>query len=216
MQDIDKSELVKLINKQNPIIFDIGCNNFEDALEFDELFDDPKIYCFDPDPRINNAYNSRLGRPFSFYPIALSNINSKCDFYLSDKRSDKEWTASSSMRQPKEHLNIFPDVSFKKKTITVNTMRLDTWLGINLPNIEVIDLIWADVNGGEGELLQGAGNKTLQKTRFLYIEFCKKELYEGQILRDELMTMLYDFDVIGTYNEGENFGNMLFMNKFLR
>ena len=42
-----------------------------------------------------------------------------------------------------------------------------------------VDLIWADIQGAEGEMVRG-GLETLSRTRYLYTEFSDDELYEGQ------------------------------------
>jgi hypothetical protein len=67
-----------------------------------------------------------------------------------------------------------------------------------------IDLLWADVQGGERGMLEG-GWKALSKTRYLFMEVVEKEEYVGEALKSELVSLLeqkgwsmeIDFDTIG-------------------
>ena len=67
-----------------------------------------------------------------------------------------------------------------------------------------IDLLWADVQGGERGMLEG-GEAALSKTRYLFMEVVKEEQYVGEALKDELVSLLeqrgwsivIDFDTIG-------------------
>ncbi len=44
------------------------------------------------------------------------------------------------------------------------------------------------------------GGMTLANTRYLFIEAEQVELYEGQALRDELLSLLPQFKVIGEFD----------------
>ena len=67
-----------------------------------------------------------------------------------------------------------------------------------------IDLLWADVQGGERGMLEG-GWKALSKTRYMYMEVVKEEQYVGETLKEELISLLeqrgwsveIDFESIG-------------------
>lgn len=222
MKILEKQKIKELIEIENPMILDIGCYDGKDAKDLANLFENCEIHCFDPDPRAFELFDhfNKDNEQLTFYPFAVCHHNQNEYFYLSDSATrrhydfQKEWSASSSIKKPKEHLNVFPDVTFKQEPIVVSCIRLDTWVALYDHKNKIIDLIWADVNGSEKELIEGA-NQTLCNTRFLYIEFSNKELYEGEITKQELLNKLYDFEVVGTYNEGENFGNLLLKNKLL-
>ena len=85
----------------------------------------------------------------------------------------------------------------------------------NNPDINFVDIIWADVNGGEGELLNGA-KETLLKTKFLYIEFSAvlgEKLYSESLTKEEIKNKLPNFEELGEYNFKGNFGNVLLKNR---
>ncbi|MCY4315169.1 MAG: FkbM family methyltransferase, partial [Roseovarius sp.] len=45
--------------------------------------------------------------------------------------------------------------------------------------ISKIDFLWADVQGAEGDLIEGA-RETLRKNEYFYTEYSNKELYDGE------------------------------------
>jgi FkbM family methyltransferase len=73
-----------------------------------------------------------------------------------------------------------------------------------LQNLTHIDLLWADVQGGERGMLEG-GWSALAKTRYLFMEVEESEQYVGQALKSELISLLeqrgwameIDFETIG-------------------
>ena len=60
---------------------------------------------------------------------------------------------------------------------------------------EIVDFIWADLQGAEGDLVAG-GQATLAKTRYLYAEYSNEEWYEGQPTLQQLMDMLPNFAIL--------------------
>jgi hypothetical protein len=74
----------------------------------------------------------------------------------------------------------------------VPVTRLDSWAAAQ--NIGQVDLIWADMQGAERDLIAGGG-KTLSRTRYLYTEYSNDEWYEGQANLLEIMEMLPLFRV---------------------
>ncbi len=220
-EEIKKEYVASLIQSRMPVILDIGCYDCKDSIELSRLLSgEAKFYCFDPDPRsaqkaLEGVFNAQSGN-FDIIPIALSDTDGTKTLFMSDsdtrrhRPAQTEWSASSSLLRPKDHLDLFPDVEFKQ-TLEVTTKRLDTWYKERIyPRI--IDLIWADVNGGEYDLIKG-GYKTLdQRTRYLYIEVGERELYDGQINKEFLLLLLPGFEVIGQYGFQGNFGNLLLKN----
>lgn len=221
---INKAELAKSLVSRRPIIFDIGCNNCEDSIElYNELYaigSLPKFYCFDADERAceEAAYNSRK-LPFKIFRNAVGEKNGIVTFYQSDSKERAEskgkeiWSASGSVKKPKEHLDLFPDVKFEKE-VQVPMVKLNTLYNQHV-NPFIIDLIWADVNGGEEGLILGGLQALKTKTMYLYIEFAEKELYEGQIKQVDILNMLPEFELLGVYGFLGNFGNLLLKNKNL-
>jgi hypothetical protein len=102
---------------------------------------------------------------------------------------------SGSIRKPKEHLDVYPWCKFESK-IVVKTRTLDSWA--REEGVGVIDLIWADVQGAEADLIAG-GKEALRRTRYFYTEYSNAELYEGQANLKQLLRLLPDFHVVHRY-----------------
>jgi FkbM family methyltransferase len=146
------------------------------------------VHAFEPDPR------NRL----SALPNVVVNDQAVSDqtgtrpFILSSQGWGQEWTYSSSLKPPKNHFRKYPAVSFGK-TISVQSTTLDGYCSSH--NIGVVDLVWAEIQGAEGEMIRGA-QQTLSRTRYLYTAFSDEELYEGQISLAELQKRLPSYRVI--------------------
>ena len=195
---ISKQELLSLIDKPNPTILDIGAFDGADSYEFAEL--GCEVHAFEPLP-----YNLAMMRKHDnimVYPYAIGAGDYDIDFHMADNH------CSGSTRAPKTHLKIWPKVTFPQ-TRSVPCIKLDTWFKDNPGEI---DLIWADVNGSEADLILGA-TETLKHTQFIFIEASDKELYEGQISVQELIDCLPDFELLGVYNDYERFCDLLFKRK---
>ena len=194
-------EIAALIEKPNPTILEIGCNDGGDTLAFLHAMPDAKIYCFEPDPRAVERFKSNLGSSLArvrLYQIAISDRKGQIDFHTStsdDVDFPKGWDRSGSIRRPKSHLAVYPWVRFDE-SITVNTCRLDDWCTEN--DIKEIDFIWMDVQGAEGDVIAGA-TRILEKTRFVYTEYGNDELYEGQPSLKVLLAQLPSFEVVARY-----------------
>ena len=220
VKDIDKSFFRENIDKDNLTIFDVGTFDGGDCLDFLKIFDNPIIYAFEADKRSVDIFKKYVGdKPINLVETALSNIDGEIEFYQSESETrrhdrydyEKTWSASGSVRKPKNHLSVFPDVQFKLNK--VKSTRLDTW--ILDKDINLIDVMWVDVNGGEEEFLNGGLNTINEKVNYLYIEFNgvgDKKLYENCFNVEDIKDKLTDFEYIGIYNFMGNFGNVLLRN----
>lgn len=229
--ELSKKEIANLILEGKdeyylPIVLDVGCYDGEDSRELAKaLCRNAAFYCFEADKRVYDVLiklNKLDNITLNFYPLALGNYNGEVDFYLSDSDTRQHypntvWSASSSLKEPNYHLELFKDVKFENK-ISVDCLKLDTLKKFVFKPPQVIDFIWCDINGAEEDFILG-GMDTLQNhTRYLYIEFSDKELYKGQITKDCILELLPNFELIGIYNfpkDLENFGNLLLKNKTL-
>lgn len=198
---MNKEEIKKLISRHHPFVLDVGCYDGKDSEELADALE-CDVHCFEPDPLSQELFivNHQKDRRLHLYPYALTNTDGTIDFYQSNHPQ------SNSIREPKEHLNIFPGVVFDE-TVKVKSMRLDTWH----QDDKTIDFIWADVNGSEEDFILG-GLNALANTRYLYIEASKKELYAGQKHYGFLDKLIPDFKMQLMYNWGDNFGNILLKN----
>jgi len=205
--EISKGEIKDLLDKEDPIILEVGCNDGTDTLDFLETFKDCKVYCFEPDPRAIDKFKVNDKR-CKLFKIAISNEDGETTFNLSggeDPYGKKDdWDQSSSIKQPKKHLKDYPWCNFDKK-IKVEIKRLDTWAKEN--NINKADFIWADVQGAEKELIEG-GLNILNNTNYFYTEFYDEEMYEGQLNLQQILDLLPNFKVVKKFGN-----NVLLKNK---
>lgn len=204
-----KKTLRKLLQKNNPVILEIGTSTGEDTLAFLREFSHIQLYCFEPDPRCVEIHKSKVNDPrCQLYEIAISDVDGEAEFYQSRGSYEgfseySDWLQSSSLKTPKNHLKVHPWCKFEDK-IRVQTRRLDSWFEEN--QIAEIDFIWADVQGAEENLIKGAF-KTLSHTKYFYTEYEDDELYEGQITLEQINTLLPNFKAIGYFGN-----NVLFKN----
>lgn len=205
-ESISANEIVALINKDDPVILDIGCNDGSQTLLFLESFEKARVYSFEPDPRARKRFRDKVKDERAvLFDFAISDRNGVTEFYASGgsnpyaKESAEslpaDWDLSGSIRKPKKHLEKVPWVKFDEK-IAINTRTLDSWA--KEQGVGVIDFIWADVQGAEVDLVTG-GQETLRNTRYLFTEYSNTELYEGQINLDQLLQLLPDFHVVRLY-----------------
>ena len=199
--------LPTMIGKHDPVILDVGCNDGTHTIAFLKLFPLSKIFAFEPDPRALESFRKSIkGDRVQLFDIALSDRDGETDFYPSDGYPTSPewkdyrpngWDLSGSIKKPKEHLHVFPWCEFNRTT-QVKTRRLDSWA--SEIGIDVIDLIWADVQGAEQNLIEG-GRETLSKTRFFYTEYSNDELYEGQVSLNWILEALPEFDVVTRFSD---------------
>lgn len=204
-----KSTISKLLKKNNPVILEIGTSTGEDSLAFLKEFSHIELYCFEPDPRCVEIHKSKVNDSrCELYEIAISDVDGEAEFYQSSGVYEglteySEWLQSSSLKTPKKHLEVHPWCKFENKVI-VQTRKLDSWFAEH--PLDEIDLIWADVQGAEKNLIQGA-SKTLSYTKYFYTEYEDDELYEGQITLQQIKSLLPNFKAIGYFGN-----NVLFKN----
>jgi 2-O-methyltransferase len=206
---MNKLEIKNLINKDNPIIFEIGCADGGDTLDFINTFNDLTIYCFEPEPKNIKLVKEKINyKKHYLFEGVISDVNGDLEFNRSRTDNPDDLSYSGSIKKPKEHLNEWSFIKFDEQ-IMVKSITLDSFCEEN--NIELIDFIWADVQGAEENLILG-GLKTLNtKVRYFYTEYSNKEYYEGQLTLNSLLNLLGD-----SWELVKDFGSdMLLKNKNL-
>lgn len=176
---MNKGEIKKLIGRSNPVIFEIGCADGIDTKEFlDEFGSDLIIHCFEPDPRNVKVFTDGGYRPINpdfNYPVEGKNLHfNKCAVGDIDGKMRMYQTNtiySSSLKKPNDNLfSTWKDIEIQDE-IEVDCIKLDTYT--RKENIELIDFIWADVQGAEDYLINGGKETFEKKTRYFYTEYAK-------------------------------------------
>jgi 2-O-methyltransferase len=192
---------------ENSIIFEIGSHFGTDTEKIYELSNHAIIHSFEPDPRNFKMLQERgIDKIAKLNNFAISDSNGISEFYLSNGMAyledrllaDNPWSASSSLKAPKKHLERHPWVKFETK-VNVQTITLDSYC--RGESIFGIDFIWQDCQGAEDLVLSG-GQEILQKTKYIYTEFCNEELYEGEPNLDQILKLLPNWSIM--FYEGEN------------
>jgi FkbM family methyltransferase len=185
---MNKLEIKKLINKENPMIFEIGCADGGDTLEFINTFNDLEIYCFEPEPKNIKLVKEKINYPkHHLFEGVISDVNGELIFNRSRTDNPNDLSYSGSIKKPKEHLNEWSFIKFDEQ-ITVKSITLDKFCEDK--KINLIDFIWADVQGAEENLIIGGLNTLNRNVRYFYTEYSNKEYYEGQLKLESLLKLM--------------------------
>lgn len=154
---------------KDPCIIEVGAHIGTDTVELSRFVNKGSLICFEPDPR--NAKSLRKLQDkvqFELVEKAVGKEDGEVTFYQSFGKKFgvlREITDLSSTKKPKKVKDKHPWVEFA--AITVQATTLDSYCEVN--ELSTIDLIWADIQGGELDLVLGA-QKVLQNTKLFYFE----------------------------------------------
>ena len=208
-ENISKAVLKKYLPR-NPVIIDCGAHDGSDSAGLAKQFRYGTVHAFEPVPGLFKRLqqNASTVSNIRCYPIALADQNGILDFHVSEGGSD----ASSSLLEPKEHLQDHPDTFFLK-TIYVQAKTLDTWAEEN--NIPKVDLLWLDMQGFELNMLQ-ASKTIIDTVSLIHTEVSLVETYKGVAFFKDFRVFLESKGfvlIIEAIPQGWNMGNALFVRK---
>ena len=191
---LNLNALRKVLNKDDPLILEVGANVGQSTAEFFQVFPNARVFCFEPEPRAIEQFKRNIQSPqVTLVETAIGQHNGTVTFNQSNGDGNfAEWNQSGSIRAPKLVTEVWPMVTFPT-TIEVPIMRLDDWAIQN--GIQLVDFIWADVQGAESDLIAGAQN-TLSYTKYFYTEFGTTEWYEGQATLEDICSSVYDLGLV--------------------
>lgn len=164
-------------------VLDVGARDCEESRQFALAFPEARVYAFEcnpatlpqcravaaAEPRITlteKAVSERAGR-ISFYPIDQERTQTGV--------ANGNPGASSLLRATGN----YPEEQYVQKEIEVETIRLDAFMQDK--GIPGVDILWMDVQGAEGRVLEGLGER-LSDLRCLHMEVEFFEIYKGQSL----------------------------------
>lgn len=171
-------------------VLEIGAAKGEDTQRLGGLFPKGRLFAFEPDPRNIAILRGGILPPHvTLIEAAIGAADGRATFHQSDgvhpddpSFAPPEWTYSSSLKAPQEHLQKYPWVRFDRK-VEVEVMSLDSFAQKH--SVDKIDFIWADVQGAEDLMIAG-GQRALAKTRYLFTEYADRPLYSGQITLQDI------------------------------
>ena len=172
-------------------VFDIGSRDGKQAIELARLFTKAVVVAIECNPatleqcRRSAAQNSRI----TLVEKAINSHTGRCAFYPIDPtRTITSWPdgnpGASSLFVATDD---YPAEKYVQNKVEVDCIRLDVLC--SQLEIDVIDLIWMDLQGAELLALQSAG-ALLDKTRYIYTEVSHRPLYRGQCLFDDIDSFL--------------------------
>lgn len=184
-----------LYELEDPILFEFGCHMGQDTQEL-ARFGFSRFYAFEPDPR-NIAQLEKQGLPpgVNLVRKAIGDRVGRATLYQSTNilSGYGVWTASNSIRPPAQIMTqVSPELQFNS-AIEVDVTTLDAFC--EAEGIERIDLIWADIQGAERDLIAG-GTRMIPRTHYLFMEQEAHRLYEGQWLYEEMVAALPQWKVL--------------------
>jgi len=183
-----------------PVVLEVGAHDGWTTAQFRAAFPRARIIAFEPEPRAIAKFKRRPElRDVTLVERAVGDRNGTVTFHRSGGQAPGQppgdWDASGSIHPPGGLQVTHPWLTFNSR-ITVPIVRLDDELA--RLGIEAIDLIWADVQGAERELILGA-RETLRRTRYFYTECTETEDYAGQIGMAALCDLLPDFEIVEVF-----------------
>jgi FkbM family methyltransferase len=201
--EVTMTRIRKLVNKDDAVIVEIGANIGQHTTQFAATFPNGKIFCFEPDKRNLLVLKKAIKHCKNVVCIekAVGARSRRVAFYQSTGRmvegnEGKEWTCSSSIKTPTAAFNkTYPAISFKKAVSTA-CIRLDTWYAHQ--DLGVIDFVWMDVEGAEGDVIRGGAKTFRDHVRYLYTEY-SDDMWEHQMTLADIRAALPSFRPVGYY-----------------
>ena len=214
---LDIEQIKRMVGKTNPLILELGGHHGEDTQTFLDAFPQGTVHVFEADPRALTVLQSQIADPrCTIHPCAVSDSDGCCVFYQSgghprSKPEIADWDHSSSILKPVNHLLAHSWCTFDKQAI-VPKLSLNTWRQCNQHRMpEVIDFIWADIQGAEYMAVTG-GSEVFARTKYFYAEVDMGPMYETQKPPDVILGLLGpNWEALGVYEDA----NMLCVNRNL-
>lgn len=212
---IGKWSLEPFLTGRPSVIVDAGAHVGRDSMEFSMLLPEAKIYAFEADPRNFRRLASCTSR-FPNIIAVFAALTDECgvvEFIGSSGLSD----GSGSILVPTLHRSRHPQVKFHDEDPSVvPAVALSDYL--RKARVPKIDLLWADVQGAERLVLEGA-REHLSAISLIYAEVSVEPLYDGATTYADLKEFLasHSFEVEREFMPDDwlGEGNVLFRNSSL-
>jgi len=187
--DVSIENIIKKFNEQDKIknILHIGACLGEEISFYKELNPD-SVYWFEPNPKLLDKLRSNVedkGFENVVFPYAVSSKKGKATFNIIEDDA-KSNPGCSSLAELKIHSELYKHIK-KVETCEVDTINIDEFLEENNLKTE-FDLVSLDTQGHDFEILNSS--EIILKSKIIVIETAKVELYEGQVIDEEIEKFL--------------------------
>lgn len=215
-----QKEFLDRMGVTQPVIFDVGAHKGETVLRYKNSFPGSSIYCFEPFPGNANIVKSRFSSEPSVhvFEMAVSDAVGSRRFYINENDA-----TNSLLPRTKAGRRYFSKAAAEKIKLDVETITIDEVMKLN--NLNNIDILKFDIQGGELMALQGAENALMQQNvSLIYTEALFVPHYENNPLLRELWNSLEQygytlFDIYDMYratNGQLRFADAIFVSKEVR
>ena len=159
---------------KNPIIFDVGANKGQSIKFFTQVFENPKIYAFEPSPKtfgfLKKFVDHLESNEISIFQIGIGDKEQIIDFYESmlSETSTFSLPDQNSEYLKKKNRVLFQNVESAFTSIPTRVTTIDAFLNEN--KVERIDVLKIDVEGFELEVIRGA-QQALRGGRVKIVQF---------------------------------------------
>lgn len=172
-------------------VFDVGSRDGLQAIELANTFGQADVVAIECNRetlekcRRNVAHNPRI----RLVEKAVNSYTGRCTFYPIDpSRTVTTWPDGNPGASSLFVANgDYAAERYVQNEVEVDCIRLDVLCG--QLKIDVIDLVWMDLQGAELLALQSAG-LLLDKIRYIYTEVSHRAMYQGQCLFNDLDAFL--------------------------
>jgi FkbM family methyltransferase len=191
MPEVEHIEAIRRLNRKT--LIDVGANKGQFSLVARFSFPEIEIHAFEPLEPERTLLNTILGPPARVYPWALSNASDEADFFVTSRHDSSSLLVPGSGQKASYgvELESVCRVQRRKLAEVIEASRLRKPILLKL-----------DVQGGEIEVLKGAGT-ALAEIEFIYCEASFVRLYEAQPLIGQITDFLrsFGFSLSGVFNQ---------------
>lgn len=212
LANFSDKEILKYVSDLPGYIIEAGAWDGKDTARLLDLFPKSKVICFEPMPEMfaylsTNFLDQRQRVKIINRALTSSPLNELKFTYSSNLNP------SGSLNTPVLHKN-FPGKTNFNKEVMVKTYNLNR-IFIDEP-IDVVNLLWLDVQGSELEIIKTLEEVHLKKIRFIHLEVSKVQLYRNQPKERDIVAYLKSKGFIVVARTVPILsGNVLFMNSAL-
>jgi len=155
-------------------IFDVGSNNSDYSLLFNQIYPNAEIYAFEPNPYLCEIAleKTKQFKNIKIIPKAAGNLNSLTALNIDQNSSLTTSLAVANKNSTTYKIKKFLYGNKVEKITTIEIIKLDSFI----KNDNCPDFVKIDVEGFEEEVLKGLTNN-LKNIKLVMIEFHFDKLY---------------------------------------
>lgn len=215
-----QKEFMDKLSIMEPVIFDVGAHKGETVKHYRTMFPEAKIFCFEPFAANASILRDRFSDDPSIHVFeqAVTDLCGEKSFYINNMDA-----TNSLLPREKNSRRYFSRQADSKTVEKVEAVTIDEIM--RQQNIDNIDILKFDIQGGELMALQGAEQALQNKAiSVIYTEVLFVPHYENNPLLLDIWRYLEQFDysffdIYDLYRAGNGqlrFADVMFISKDTR